>query len=283
MSKKQFKPDHIRWLRVIMWGATGFVFGAMGGSFVLAEITGLIYALVRFGGEWERVQHPERRGTPVRPYREWQTFLISWLAIVIVMPIMEYVTPTWLISMTVSLVGGLLALLSYLWQHRREPKQPEPSERPMSPKLAAHYEAAGLSDSEVSVFRETMANASKSVHQVESNVKGAVELQDIMAEFDAMNVMRAYFRAIVDQPKRMNEAAPFLYEQLPTLADLTHSYAVIQHHEVKTEDTYLVLSQAKTALEKLCRTIRDEYTAFVKQDLENLDATVELTRRQLDK
>lgn len=288
MSKnKQYpRPDHVHWWRIIVWAWLGFMY-TMGGTenFIMSELMALCFGLVRFGGEWERTRHPERNEDGPRRYREWQTIAISFVGWIFAMGTLDSIgnLGNAVLGLFVPAVAALAAFLNYLWQYRSATKDESDQQRPMSKKLAAHYEAAGLSESEISVFRETMAAASKNIHQLQSTVDGATELQDIMNEHDTMNVIHAYFRAIVDQPKRMTEAAPFLYEQLPTLADLTHKYAVITRHEVKTEDTYLVLSQAKNALDKLCQTVRGEYTDFVKSDLDDLDTTVELTKRQLDK
>ena len=288
MSKKQQYPrqDRVHWGRIITWTWLGFMYTISGTeNFILSEIIALLFGLVRFGAEWERTRHPERSSEGPRKFHESKVIGISFAGWIVAMatlgsmgldgnPVIGLLSPA---------LGAFAAFLNYLWQNRSAEVIDDTPERPMSKKLAAHYEAAGLSDSEVSVFRETMAGASKNIHQLQTTVDGAPELQDIMNEHDTMNVIHAYFRAIVDQPKRMTAAAPFLYEQLPNLADLTHKYAIITRHEVKTKDTYLVLSQAKDALDKLCKTVRDEYTDFVKSDLEDLDTTVELTKRQLDK
>lgn len=297
MSKRKYKKNkeqhfnpNIRWTRIITWVVLGFIFTVAGTeNFILGEIGGLIAGVIRFGGEWERTQHPERRGEAPRRYREWQTISLAFVGMILAIASLEAMNVdigggnlrATVLGIGVPLVAGVFALLNYLWQMRTAPEEVPDIDKPMSKRLANHYKESGLTESEVSVFRETMASASKSIHQLEGNVQGATELQDILAESDAMNVIHAYFRAIVDQPKRMNEASPFLYEQLPNLADLTHRYAIIQRHEVKTEDTYLVLSQAKDTLEKLCRKIQTEYTDFVRSDLEDLDTTVELTKRQL--
>lgn len=286
-KKKQYpRPDHVHWGRIILWAWLGFMYTVSGTeNFILSEFIGLIFGLVRFGGEWERTRHPERNTEGPRRFHESKAIgisVIGWLIAMATLGSMD-LTGNAVFGLLSPAIAALAAFLNYLWQNRSADVEDNAPERPMSKKLAAHYEAAGLSDSEVSVFRETMAAASKNIHQLQTTVDGAPELQDIMNEHDTMNVIHAYFRAIVDQPKRMTTAAPFLYEQLPNLADLTHKYAVITRHEVKTEDTYLVLTQAKDALNKLCKTIRDEYTEFVKSDLEDLDTTVELTKRQLDK
>ncbi|WDF81661.1 5-bromo-4-chloroindolyl phosphate hydrolysis family protein [Lacticaseibacillus pabuli] len=292
MSKqaKKFNPN-IKWWKIIMWAFMGFTFTISGtGNFIISEIGGLIAGVIRFGGEWERTQHRERHGEAPRKYHEWQTVMLAFIGMSLALAslgalgvnIGDGTAGVTIIGLAVPLIAGVFALLNYLWQMRPATEEVPDINKPMSKRLEKHYQESGLSESDVNVFRETMASASKSIHQLENNVQGAPELQDILAESDTMNVIHGYFRAIVDQPQRMNEASPFLYEQLPNLADLTRRYAIIQRHQVKTEDTYLVLSQAKDTLEKLCKKIQNEYTDFVKRDLEDLDTTVELTKRQLD-
>ncbi|WP_155285911.1 5-bromo-4-chloroindolyl phosphate hydrolysis family protein [Lacticaseibacillus zhaodongensis] len=280
MSKKQTRG--VRWLRVIMWAFLGFMYTVLGTqSFVIGELGGLAFGLLRFYAE---LRGGIRDTDESRHFREWQTVALSFLGFVIALATrssLDYGLITRATGLLVPVFAAVVAYLNVIWQRRPLKEVPETVKRPMSKKLAAHYEAAGLSDSEIDMFRETMATASKNVHQLESTVQGVLELQDIMAENDTMNIIHAYFKAIVDEPKRMTEAAPFLYEQLPNMADLTHKYAIINRHEVKTEDTYLVLSQAKDALRKLAETIKNEYTDFVRSDIDDLDTTVSLTKRQL--
>lgn len=292
-KQKQPKPRSVRWTRVIMWAFLGWLYTISGLTvsgysngiwFVLAEVIALLVGLMRFIIELNILKHP------VKPkeerVREYQIVGLSFVGYLLATITIETLTDGDLNPIMALFTLPIIAIFVYLgitWQLHRPRVVAEPSvaERPMSKKLAEHYEDAGMSDSEVVVFRETMAGASKNVHQLEKTVQNTVELQDILREFDTMNVIHAYFKAIVNEPKRMTEAAPFLYEQLPNMADLTRKYQIITRHEVKTSDTYLVLNQAKDALAKLAAKIRDEYATFVRDDLEDLDSTVTLAKQQL--
>ncbi len=290
MSKKNKrnrppKPRSVRWGRIIMWGFLGFIFTVAGTDvFILGELVGLLFALIRFVVDVNLLKQPlpdkdER-------IRESHVVGISFVGFIIGVATLENIGHTyWPVGLLVPVIAAFAGLLNYLWQERelKRPKPENPIDRPMSKSLAEHYEEAGLSESEVNVFRDTMAAASKHIHQLETTVRDTVELQDILNEHDTLNVIHAYFKAIVNEPKRMTEAAPFLYEQLPNLADLTHKYTIITRHEVKTADTYLVLNQAKDALSKLSATIRDEYTTFVRDDIEDLDTAVTLANKQLER
>lgn len=293
-QQREPKPRRFRWWLIICWTFLGWMYTATGMAlvgetydggpwFILCELVALLFGVTRFLIELNIMRHPAKpKEERIREYQVIAMSFVGYLFGTITYGMAFGTTMILPLGMIVPGFAILFAVLCILWQKRRPtPVEPDINDRPMSKKLADHYEEAGLSESEISVFRETMAGASKNIHQLESTVNDTVELQDILREFDTMNVIHAYFKAIVNEPKRMTEAAPFLYEQLPNMADLTHKYQIITRHEVKTSDTYLVLNQAKDALAKLAATIRDEYASFVHDDLEDLDTTVTLTKQQL--
>ncbi|WP_082620494.1 5-bromo-4-chloroindolyl phosphate hydrolysis family protein [Lacticaseibacillus sharpeae] len=291
-QNREARPRRFRWWRVIMWTFLGYMYAVTGLGmsttidgiwFLGAELIALIFGLTRFFIEQHIMRRPEK--PKEERVREYQVVGLSFVGYLIATATNGMVFQGGYVSalfgLNIPLFAAIVAGLTIAWQKRKRPVEPAVIDHPMSQKLANHYEEAGLSDSEIAVFRETMAGASKNIHSLETTVNSSVELQDILREFDTMNVIHAYFKAIVNEPKRMTESAPFLYEQLPNMADLTRKYVIITRHEVKTADTYLVLNQAKDALAKLAATIRDEYAAFVHDDIEDLDTTVTLTKQQL--
>lgn len=152
--------------------------------------------------------------------------------------------------------------------------------KPLSPKMAAHYQAAGLTASEIELFRTTMSTAATQIDQVEAIASRVPKLEAIAVNTDLIAVLHAFFKAIVNQPKRMSHASHFLYEKLPNLLDIMTKYDTISKHEVKTADTYAVLTTAANAVSDLANSIRTEYAAFVKTDVVDLEAALALARKQ---
>ncbi|KRM72520.1 5-bromo-4-chloroindolyl phosphate hydrolysis family protein [Lacticaseibacillus brantae] len=180
-------------------------------------------------------------------------------------------------AVLVALVFGLARFMGE-WLGRTSTK---PSTAPVSPSLQAHYVEAGLSDSEITLFRETMETASEQINAIEATINAVPKLKSLALQTDLLPIMHAYFKAIVQAPKRLTEAAPFIYEILPNLNHLTDRYQTITNHEVKTQETYTVLTQAETAITAQAQTINEQYQAFVADDLEDLAASVSLSQKQI--
>jgi 5-bromo-4-chloroindolyl phosphate hydrolysis protein len=62
---------------------------------------------------------------------------------------------------------------------------------------------------------------------------------------------------------------------------IAEKYEAISHHEVKTEDTYEVLTQAANTTADLANAIRDDYAHFVETDIDALEADINLAKKQI--
>ena len=153
--------------------------------------------------------------------------------------------------------------------------------KPLSASMAAHYQESGLDDSEVKVFRETMDTVSDQVQEFETIIARVPKLKSIAINTDIVDVLHAYFKAIVNNPMAMGAAGNFIYEQLPNLVRIAEKYEAISHHEVKTDDTYAVLTQAANTTADLANAIRDDYAHFVETDIDALEADINLAKKQI--
>ena len=176
-------------------------------------------------------------------------------------------------------VALLFAFARYLGE--RLGTRPEPVVPPLSEEMSSHYANAGLSESETELFRETMDTAAAQIEAIETTVNAVPKLKSIALQTDLLPVMHAYFKAIVQAPKRLTDASDFIYAVLPNLQHLVERYQTISHHEVKTQETYDVLSQAADAITKQAAAISDSYQAFVSEDLEDLESEVNLSHKQI--
>ena len=182
----------------------------------------------------------------------------------------------WL-AVFVALVFGGARLIGEL----ARPAAPEPDTPPLSADMASHYQAAGLSASEVDLFRDTMDKAADQIRDFEAITGRVPKLAAIAANQDLIAVLHAYFKAIVQTPSHMAAAGHFLYEQLPNLLRIASKYETISHHEVQTADTANVLTTAANTLSDLAGAIRSDYANFVEADLDALEADVALAKKQL--
>lgn len=177
-------------------------------------------------------------------------------------------------------VGIVFAAARFIGELSR-PKPPAPKSKPLSQTMASHYQEAGLSGDDVKVFRDTMDQASDQIRQIEDIANKQPKLKAIIGSTDLVDVLHAYFKAIVQNPKQMGAAGHFLYEQLPNLLRIMQKYDTIDHHEVKTPDTYDVLTSAANTVSDLANAIRAGYAAFVEVDIDNLEADLALAKKQM--
>ncbi|MFD1392978.1 5-bromo-4-chloroindolyl phosphate hydrolysis family protein [Lacticaseibacillus jixianensis] len=158
---------------------------------------------------------------------------------------------------------------------------PKPATPPITPDMAAHYADSGLTASEINLFRETMDQAADQIHEFEAIADRVAKIKAIATNADLFDIMHAYFKAIVQTPKKLGAAGHFIYEQLPNLLSIAQKYEAITHHEVKTQDTYDVLTTAGNTLQGLADTIRGGYQEFVESDIDELEADLDLAQKQI--
>lgn len=173
------------------------------------------------------------------------------------------------------------AVISYLFvglKTNRSTKS-ESFEQPASKKMLNHYYETGLSDTDIAVFRETMADAKQEIIDLETTMTAVPKLRAINLNHDTIETSKAMFAALVKEPQRLQEAADFIYKHLPTSVQIAKKYQEINAHEVKTSDTYAVLDRSVEALANLSEQIKKDYTAFVAEDISELSSTLDSVNR----
>lgn len=179
------------------------------------------------------------------------------------------------------LIGGGTIMLRFFKKSRHIQPTHENFEATMKPKMLAHYRKSGLSDDEISLFRETMADAKKQITTLEEYFTENPKLRAVNLNHDTLNISKALFANIVKEPQRLNEAGDFLYKHLPKLTEIAHQYRLISTHEVKTKDTYAVMDRSIEVMAMLSESIRRDYTQFVKKDLDRLQDEIDIEHQHL--
>lgn len=178
-------------------------------------------------------------------------------------------------------VGVVFAFARFIGELSRPRPAAVESTPPLNADMAAHYQESGLDDGEVAVFRETMDDVAGQIQRFEEVINRVPKLKSITLNHDLVAVLHAYFKAIVQNPKQMGAAGHFIYEQLPNLVRIAEKYEAIAHHEVKTEDTYAVLTTAANTTADLANAIRQDYANFVEADIDSLEADLNLAKKQI--
>ncbi|MCD2255299.1 5-bromo-4-chloroindolyl phosphate hydrolysis family protein [Agrilactobacillus fermenti] len=193
------------------------------------------------------------------------------------------------LAMMVAMISFAVFIISlpfYIIQRRalRHQKVADDATLPtgkLSHRLMEHYKQAGLSDSDIVFFRQTMAEAEKTIRHLDKAINDTPKLKTIDLNLDIIKVSKSMFAAIVKEPQRMAEASDFLYKHLPTITKLSDKYIEISHHEIKTTDTWEVLAKSLDVIKNLGNQIRKDYTTFVADDLDDMDDEMSVAKDSL--
>lgn len=174
-----------------------------------------------------------------------------------------------------TLIGLALLLFNRRGRREKSRNQGDSFDTPISKQMLTHYQQAGLSDAEIKVFRDTMAEAKKEIVALETTMQEVPKLRAINLNHDTIDLSKALFAALVKEPDHLQEAAPFLYKHLPTSLQIAKKYQEISHHELKTSDTYAVLDRSVEMLAALSEQIKHDYLDFVSEDVTDLKSTLD--------
>lgn len=144
-----------------------------------------------------------------------------------------------------------------------------------------HYSQLGMSDQEVTFFRDTMNIAKKQINQLQKNMTSSTKLRAIDLRNDTLRVSKALFKELVKEPKKLHLANHFLYTHLPNLVDLTNKYLEIEAHEIKNKQTYEKLEESAQIIDQVSKLIKKDYERFVSDDLDDLDIEISVAKNSL--
>lgn len=160
------------------------------------------------------------------------------------------------------------------------PVKGKPLERVSSQK-ENFYRSKGLSKDEMNLFRNTMHSAREDIYKIEENVQSRNKLKAIVTRNNTINILKDFFKHIVEQPERLHEVNKLLYTYLPNLKELTNQYVEIDGHIAKNKETYQSLENSATTIDEMCKLITKEYLDFMSNDIDNMDIELELANHVL--
>ncbi|MDE1547921.1 5-bromo-4-chloroindolyl phosphate hydrolysis family protein [Jeotgalibaca caeni] len=152
----------------------------------------------------------------------------------------------------------------------------------VSPEKEAFYREMGLTKEEMNLFRSTMHTAREQIYAVEANSKQRNKLKAIITRNNTIAILKDFFRHIVEQPQRLHEVNKFLYTHLPNLKELTEQYLEIDQHVAKSKETYQALDKCAETIDDMCILIKDDYLAFMANDIDNMDVEIELANHVIN-
>ena len=144
-----------------------------------------------------------------------------------------------------------------------------------------HYSQLGMTDKEITFFRDTMYIVKKQIDQLQKNMTSSTKLRAIDLRNDTLRVSKALFKELVKEPKKLHLANHFLYTHLPNLVDLTNKYLEIDAHEIKNKQTYEKLEESTQIIDQVSKLIKKDYEQFVVDDLEDLDVEISVAKNSI--
>ncbi|MFC4652311.1 5-bromo-4-chloroindolyl phosphate hydrolysis family protein [Lactococcus nasutitermitis] len=129
------------------------------------------------------------------------------------------------------------------------------------------YHDAGLSDSDIKIFRENLAEAKSNIETWEKNLKKNDDLQVVESVTGGLDASKHTFKYIVQNPQELTKQNDFLYKDLPNMVKLTDKYLEMKKQSVKTEDIERDLDETLLLIKTLSSHISKNYHEILMDDV----------------
>ncbi|MGX7329269.1 5-bromo-4-chloroindolyl phosphate hydrolysis family protein [Enterococcus bulliens] len=180
----------------------------------------------------------------------------------------------------IAVLVGLIFLGIRLFA-RRSPKKKAKTIQHISKEKEQHYKESGMSQSEITLFRETMSQTKELIDRLQKNINQNAKLKSIDLRYDTVRASKALFKDLVKHPKRLHLANHFLYTHLPNLVELTDKYLEINIHEIKSKETYVKMEESILVIDQMAALIAKDYQNFVAEDFDEIDVELSLAKQSI--
>lgn len=171
------------------------------------------------------------------------------------------------------IVNVIIQSLFNKWLYQSKPSKKVPK---LTREKEKFYLGRGLSNDDISFFRETMMTARDQIYSIENMMNDSSKLSAIEKRNNTIEISKAMFNDIVQEPERLHEVNQFLYVHLPSLNDLVEKYTAIEKHKAKSKATFEILNKSANTIDQLCDQITQDYLEFKKTDVSSLDSSIEI-------
>lgn len=145
-------------------------------------------------------------------------------------------------------------------QHRGERQKTGKTQK----EHVSDYKAAGLSDSDISLFREKMAAAKGNIEIWEAASREFTDISVIEDVTGGLSAAKKTFQYIVKNPSELNKQGDFLYKRLPNMVKLTETYAALTKETTRSDSD---LSGTLLLMKTLSAQIADDYHTLLMKDV----------------
>ena len=165
----------------------------------------------------------------------------------------------------------ILLLLVALWlislMRNKSNKKNKAVKKPPRKENIQRYQEAGLSESDIEIFRETLADAKENIEKWEANTKKNDELEVVESVTGGLEASKLLFKYIVQNPTQLTKQNDFLYKDLPNMVKLTEKYLEMQKQSVKSEDVSRDMDETLLLIKTLAMNISKNYHEILMDDV----------------
>ena len=98
------------------------------------------------------------------------------------------------------------------------------------------YHEAGLSDTDIKIFRENLSEAKENIKTWEKLLKKEDDLQVVESVTGGLEASKQTFKYIVQNPQELTKQNEFLYKDLPNMVKLSEKFIEMKKQSVRTEE-----------------------------------------------
>ena len=207
--------------------------------------------------------------------------LLAVITMIVVGFILSAIGINSLFSFIVGLIVGIVLYTKFMQKQRPAPARTDLKD--VSSEREKIYKSRGLSDEDITFFRDTMNKAKNQIIEVEDNMESTGKLRAIANRNNTIQLIKVLFKDIVNEPERLHEIDQFLYVHLPSLADLSNKYVRINEHQAKSKQTFDILEKSALTIDEMCKQITDDYMKFRETDINQMADEVEFAKRRLNR
>lgn len=129
------------------------------------------------------------------------------------------------------------------------------------------YHDAGLSDSDIKIFRENLAEAKTNIETWEKNMKRSDDLQVVESVTGGLEASKLTFKYIVQNPQELTKQNDFLYKNLPNMVKLTDKYLAMKKQSVQSEEISRDIDETLLLIKTLSTQISKKYHEILMDDV----------------
>jgi len=129
------------------------------------------------------------------------------------------------------------------------------------------YHEAGLSDTDIKIFRENLSEAKENIKTWEKLLKKEDDLQVVESVTGGLDASKHTFKYIVQNPQELTKQNEFLYKDLPNMVKLSEKFIEMKKQSVRTEEINRDLDETLLLIKTLSHSISKNYHEILMDDV----------------